>query len=142
MKTETQRLLRLLPQVSPESTCPAAASSEQPTSSTAVKALRVTDLTPPGAYSASNLKWLHTSPICSATAENLLSPRDRNPTQDNLVSSSTESEHDKIEPPAREAPLPLPRGKINAPCLESLLKATESIIGRKAAGGLMDNNCS
>nr|XP_046250025.1 circadian-associated transcriptional repressor [Scatophagus argus] len=109
-----------------------------------VKALRVTDLTPPGAYSASNLKWLHTSPICSPTAEqaqagprHLLSPRDRDLTQDNAVSSSTDS-HTKTD----SVPRGPPPGKINAPCLERLLKSTESIITRKGTGGLMDSSWS
>lgn len=103
-----------------------------------VKALlRVTDLTPPGAYSASNLKWLHTSPICSPTAEHLLAPRDRDLTQDNAVSSSTDG-HAKTE----SVPRGPPPGKINAPCLERLLKSTESIITRKGVGGLMDSSWS
>ncbi|XP_041650934.1 circadian-associated transcriptional repressor [Cheilinus undulatus] len=108
------------------------------------KALRVTDLTPPGAYSASNLKWLHTSPICSPTAEqaqagsrHLQSPRDRDLTQDNAVSSSTDS-HTKTD----SVPRGPPPGKINAPCLERLLKSTESIISRKGTGGLMDSSWS
>eukprot|EP00064_Thunnus_orientalis_P000355 superscaffoldBa00000018_g355 len=108
------------------------------------KALRVTDLTPPGAYSASNLKWLHTSPICSPTAEqtqagprHLLPPRDRDLTQDNAVSSSTDS-HTKTD----SVPRGPPPGKINAPCLERLLKSTESIITRKGTGGLMDSSWS
>lgn len=108
------------------------------------KALRVTDLTPPGAYSASNLKWLHTSPICSPTAEqaqagsrHLLSPRDRDLTQDSAVSSSTDSQTKTDLVPRGPPP-----GKINAPCLERLLKSTESIITRKGTGGLMDNSWS
>ncbi|XP_070829115.1 circadian-associated transcriptional repressor [Chaetodon trifascialis] len=109
-----------------------------------IKALRVTDLTPPGAYSASNLKWLHTSPICSPTAvqpqtgpRHLLSPRVRDLTQDNAVSSSTDS-HTKTD----SVPRGPPPGKINAPCLERLLKSTESIITRKGTGGLMDSSWS
>ncbi|XP_059190266.1 uncharacterized protein LOC131972635 [Centropristis striata] len=107
-----------------------------------VKTLRVTDLTPPGAYSASNMKWLHTSPICSPIAEqaqagprHLLSPRDL--TQDNAVSSSTDS-HTKTD----SVPRGPPPGKINAPCLERLLKSTESIITRKGTGGLTDSSWS
>lgn len=109
-----------------------------------VKALRVTDLTPPGAYSANNLKWLHTSPICAPTAEqaqagprHLLPPRDRDLTQDNSVSSSTDSRSKTDSVPRGPPP-----GKINAPCLERLLKSTESIITRKGAGGLMDSSWS
>ncbi|XP_029992978.1 uncharacterized protein ciartb [Sphaeramia orbicularis] len=108
------------------------------------KALRVTDLTPPGAYSASNLKWLHTSPICSPTAEqtqagprHLLPPRDRDITQDSAVSSSTDSQTKTDSVPRGPPP-----GKINAPCLERLLKSTESIITRKGTGGLMDSSWS
>ncbi|XP_034032338.1 circadian-associated transcriptional repressor [Thalassophryne amazonica] len=108
------------------------------------KALRFTDLTPPGAYSASNLKWLHTSPICSPTADqaqagprHLLPPKDKDVTQDNAVSSSTDS-HTKTHSALRGPPL----GKINAPCLERLLKSTESIISCKGTGGLMDGNWS
>lgn len=109
------------------------------------KALRVTDLTPPGAYSASNLKWLHTSPICSPTAEetqagprHLLPPRDRDLTQDNAVSSSTDSHTNKSD----SVPRGPPPGKINAPCLERLLKSTDSIITRKGTGALTGSSWS
>ncbi|XP_054476409.1 uncharacterized protein LOC129108571 [Anoplopoma fimbria] len=102
----------------------------------------VKTLTPPGAYSASNLKWLHTSPICSPIAgqaqagpRHLLSPRDL--TQDNAVSSTTDS-HSKTD----LVPRGPPPGKINAPCLERLLKSTDSIIIRKGTGGLTDSSCS
>ncbi|AWP08421.1 putative circadian-associated transcriptional repressor-like [Scophthalmus maximus] len=124
----------------------AAAASPVPVSDPTVgaKALRVTDLTPGGAYSSSNLKWLHTSPICSPTAEqaqagprHLLAPRDRDLTQDNAVSSSTDT-HTKTD----SVPRGLPPGKINAPCLERLLKSTESIITRRETGGLMDSSWS
>lgn len=108
------------------------------------KVLRVVDLTPPGAYSASNLKWLHTSPICSATAEqaqavprHLLAPRDKDLTQDNSVSSSTDS-HSKTD----SVPRGPPPGKINAPCLERLLKSTESIISHKGPGSQTDSSWS
>ncbi|XP_075994750.1 uncharacterized protein ciartb [Genypterus blacodes] len=113
------------------------------------KALRVTDLTPPAAaYSASNLKWLHASPICSPTAaaaqaqaqagpRHLPAPRDRDLTQDNAVSSSTDS-HKKTD----SVPRGPPPGKINAPCLERLLKSTESIITRKGTGDMMDSSWS
>ncbi|XP_061577788.1 circadian-associated transcriptional repressor [Cololabis saira] len=113
--------------------------------SAGTKALRVTDLTPPGAHSASNLKWLHTSPICSPVAEqaqagprHLLSPRDMDLTQDSAVSSSTDSQT-KTDSVPRGPP---PPGKINAPCLERLLKSTDSIITRKGTGGLMDSSWS
>ncbi|KAM4618959.1 uncharacterized protein ciartb isoform 1-T2 [Polymixia lowei] len=108
------------------------------------KGLRVTDLTPPGAYSASNLKWLHTSPICSPAAEqaqagprHLLPPRDRELTQDNAVSSSTD-DHSKMNSVPKGPPL----GKINAPCLERLLKSTESIITRKGTGSAVGSSWS
>lgn len=111
------------------------------------KTLSVTDLTPGGAYTANNLKWLHTSPICSPTAEQasaspklLRSPRDRDDrdlTQDNAVSSSTDA-HTKTDTVLRR----LPPGKINAPCLERLLKSTESIITRRETQGLMDSSWS
>ncbi|XP_057693251.1 circadian-associated transcriptional repressor [Corythoichthys intestinalis] len=108
----------------------------------AAKPLRVTDLTPPGAYSASNLKWLHTSPICSPTVEqaqaaprHVSSPRDL--TQDSAVSSSTDSPANRDSVPRGPPP-----GKINAPCLERLLKSTESIISRKGTSSMMDNSWS
>ncbi|XP_051918201.1 circadian-associated transcriptional repressor [Hippocampus zosterae] len=104
------------------------------------KPLRVTDLTPPGPYSASNLKWLHTSPICAPTAEqgqaairHAASPRDL--TQDSAVSSSTDSPANTDS--VSRGP---PPGKINAPCLERLLKSTESIITRKGSSGLTDSS--
>ncbi|XP_029010175.1 circadian-associated transcriptional repressor [Betta splendens] len=116
------------------------------------KALRVTDLTPPGAYSASNLKWLHTSPICSPAAEQApagprrpLSPADEDPTQDNAVSSSTDSRArtDSVpRGPPPPPPPPPPPGKISAPCLERLLRSTESIITRRGTRGLMDSSWS
>lgn len=103
------------------------------------KAMRVSDLTPPGPYSATNLKWLHTSPICSPTAEQaqgtvrnfLTAHRNKDVTQDNSVSSSTDTPHLLTDSmPSRPPP-----GKINAPCLERLLKSTESIISQKGSGG-------
>ncbi|XP_068596028.1 circadian-associated transcriptional repressor [Brachionichthys hirsutus] len=104
-----------------------------------VEAPRAADLTPP----ASNLKWLHTSPSCPPTAEqapagprHLLSHRDL--TQDNVVSSSTDG-HTKTDSVPRGPP---PPGKINAPCLERLLKSTDSIITRMGTGGLMDSSWS
>nr|XP_040024749.1 circadian-associated transcriptional repressor-like [Gasterosteus aculeatus aculeatus]XP_040024750.1 circadian-associated transcriptional repressor-like [Gasterosteus aculeatus aculeatus]XP_040024751.1 circadian-associated transcriptional repressor-like [Gasterosteus aculeatus aculeatus]XP_040024752.1 circadian-associated transcriptional repressor-like [Gasterosteus aculeatus aculeatus]XP_040024753.1 circadian-associated transcriptional repressor-like [Gasterosteus aculeatus aculeatus]XP_04 len=119
----------------PEATSPVSVSSPP----AGVKALRASDPAAPGAYSASNLKWLHTSPICSHTAEragrgHLPSPRD--PTQDSAVSSSTDS-HAKTN----MAPRCPPPGKINAPCLERLLMSTESIVVRKGTG-LTDSSWS
>ncbi|KAL6106719.1 uncharacterized protein ACO6RY_10522 [Pungitius sinensis] len=134
--------------LSPEATSPVSA-SDPPAGG---EAPRVPDPTPPGAYSASNLKWLHTSPVFSPLAQqggpgHLLSPRDL--TQDNAVSSSTDS-HAKTHsaarcpapPPPLPPPPPPPLGKINAPCLERLLMSTESIIVRKGAGGLTDSSWS
>ncbi|KAI4872197.1 hypothetical protein NFI96_031035 [Prochilodus magdalenae] len=108
----------------------------------AAKAMRVSDLTPPAPYSATNLKWLHTSPICSPTAEHaqgtvrnfLTTHRDKDITQDNSVSSST----DMPQPKTDSMPSRPPPGKINAPCLERLLKSTESIINQKGSGGTGD----
>ncbi|XP_039504143.1 uncharacterized protein LOC120460440 [Pimephales promelas] len=102
------------------------------------KAMRVSDLTPPGPYSATNLKWLHTSPICSPTAEQaqgtvrnvLTAHRDSDATQDNSVSSSTDRLCKTESTPSRPPP-----AKINAPCLERLLKSTESIISQKGPVG-------
>ncbi|XP_077567430.1 uncharacterized protein ciartb [Stigmatopora nigra] len=99
-----------------------------PSAATAAKPLRVTDLTPPGSYSANNLKWLHTSPICSPKAA---APPLRDLTQDSAVSSSTDGPAHRDS--ATEAPPP--PAKINAPCLERLLKSTESIICRKGTSG-------
>ncbi|XP_026859049.2 circadian-associated transcriptional repressor [Electrophorus electricus] len=101
------------------------------------KALQVSDLTPPGPYSATNLKWLHTTPICSPTAEQaqgtvrnfLTTHSEEDVTQDNSVSSTMDNPH--MEPVPSQPPL----GKINAPCLERLLKSTESIISQKGSGG-------
>lgn len=109
------------------------------------KVLRGVDLAPPaGAHSAGNLKWLHASPICSATAEQAqavprhpLAPRDKDLTQDNSVSSSTDS-HSQTDPVPRGPP----PGKINAPCLERLLKSTESIINRKGPASRTDSSWS
>lgn len=91
------------------------------------KTLSVTDLTPPGAYSASNMKWLHTSPICSPTAEQSRA-KDRDLTQDSAVSSSTDCPTETKTPAPPRGP---PLGKINAPCLERLLRSTESIITQR-----------
>lgn len=132
------------PKLSPVTTSAAVSPVTMSDPPVGAKALRVTDLTPAGAYSANNLKWLHTSPICSPTAgqaqagpRHLLSPRDRDLTQDNAVSSSTDT-HTKTD----SVPRGLPPGKIIAPCLERLLKSTESIITRKETRGLMDSSWS
>ncbi|KAK2842299.1 hypothetical protein Q5P01_012499 [Channa striata] len=142
--TETEETVSKKPKLSPVTTAAAMSPITVSDPPVGAKALRVTDLTPPGAYSASNLKWLHTSPICSPTAEqaqagprHLLSPRDKDLTQENVVSSSTDS-HTKTD----SVPRGPPPGKINAPCLERLLKSTESIITRKRTGGSMDSSWS
>ncbi|KAL2093231.1 hypothetical protein ACEWY4_010543 [Coilia grayii] len=155
-----------------------------------------------GPYSATSLKWLHTSPICSLTAEQaqggaslrVAAPataaaphHDQDLTQDNAVSSSTDaatppaavvvgngkaggargkSDSGPAGPPLRQAPPPSPSpppppppppplpppasapsarpplGKINAPCLERLLKSTESIITRRGSGGVAGSGWS
>ncbi|KAL4641965.1 circadian-associated transcriptional repressor-like [Arapaima gigas] len=90
----------------------------------------------PGAYSATHTKWLHTSPICSPTVEltlGRLPPCDKDVTQDNAVSSSTDAK------PITLAARP-PLGKINAPCLERLLKSTDSIITCRSTGGSKDSS--
>lgn len=130
--------------LSPVTTSAAASAITTSDAPATAKALRVTDLTPPGAYSANNLKWLHTSPICSPTAEQaqagprpLLTPSDRDLTQDSAVSSSTDS-----QTKTNLVPRGPPPGKINAPCLERLLKSTDSIITRKGTGRLTDSSWS
>lgn len=108
------------------------------TSPVAAKAMRGSDLILPAPYSATNLKWLHTSPICSPTAEqgqrtvrNLLTARrDEDAMQDNSVSSTIDTPELNMNMPCQPPP-----GKISAPCLERLLKSTESIINHKASRG-------
>ncbi|XP_023666955.1 uncharacterized protein ciartb [Paramormyrops kingsleyae] len=92
-------------------------------------------------YSATSLKWLHVSPICSPGLEPGLMGlhqrpprRDDDATQDNAVSSSSDARTES----AGGRP---PQGKINAPCLERLLKSTESIIMSKGAGGSKSGSC-
>ncbi|KAI1904451.1 hypothetical protein AGOR_G00005780 [Albula goreensis] len=100
--------------------CPAT-TAESPVSlhghATGNKALGVSEPTPLGVYSATNLKWLHTSPICSPSVEMAAGrlrrwpvalPGCKDVTQDNAVSSSTDSQL----PPNGQRP---PLGKINAP---------------------------
>ncbi|XP_016115313.1 circadian-associated transcriptional repressor-like [Sinocyclocheilus grahami] len=130
------------PKLSP-STSPLLTGIANPATTSALcmgnKAMRVSDLTPPGPYSATNLKWLHTSPICSLTGEQaqgtvrnfLTAHRDRDATQDNSVSSSTDRLCKTESAPSQPRP-----AKINAPCLERLLKSTESIITQKGPVGL------
>ncbi|XP_059402737.1 circadian-associated transcriptional repressor-like [Carassius carassius] len=130
------------PKLSP-STSPLHTGTANPATTSALcvgnKAMRVSDLTLPRPYSATNLKWLHTSPICSLTAEQaqgtvrnfLTAHRDRDATQDNSVSSSTDHLCQTESAPSQPPP-----AKINAPCLERLLKSTESIITQKGPVGL------
>lgn len=103
-----------------------------------------------GPDSATILKWLHTSPICSpktagqgqptTTATTPLSPLGCGPgaTQDSAVSSSTDvgarsrrSSHRRrdrlLAPPATTAPT----FKLRSPCLERLLRAKGSVVGRR-----------
>ncbi|KAM9496818.1 uncharacterized protein ciartb [Clarias gariepinus] len=103
------------------------------------KAMNATDHMPPAPYSTTHLKWLHTTPICSPTAEqgqrmvrNLLTARrDEDVTQDNSVSSTIDTPELNMD----SVPSQPPPGKISAPCLERLLKSTESIINHKASRG-------
>ncbi|MBN3284605.1 CIART protein, partial [Polyodon spathula] len=83
----------------------------------------------PAAFSAANFEWLHTSPICSSSLRLALGRHRRTPggqdvTQDNMVSSSTDTRTN----PSHCRP---PTGKMNAPCLERLLKSRDSIISDK-----------
>ncbi|KAK2853645.1 hypothetical protein Q5P01_006306 [Channa striata] len=99
------------------------------------------DALPAASYST-HLKWLHTSPICSlkapestlgqptASAPALPARCSQDVTQDNAVSSSTDSHMGpwhrfSANPHLTQRPLPF---KISSPCLERLLKAKESII--------------
>ncbi|XP_070687581.1 circadian-associated transcriptional repressor-like [Pempheris klunzingeri] len=111
------------------------------------------DVEPPLAASRSStrLKWLHTSPICSAkTPESTLAPSaaaaaaasplparcSQEVTQDNAVSSSTDLHTGSprrldVNPRLSRGPPPF---KIRSPCLERLLQAKESIIAPRAVG--------
>ncbi|MBN3271652.1 CIART protein, partial [Polyodon spathula] len=88
----------------------------------------------PAAFSATNFKWLHTSPVCSSSVGPALgrhrtTPGGQDVMQDNMVSSSTDARTN----PSHCRP---PAGKMNAPCLERLLKSRDSIIsgkGKKSA---------
>ncbi|XP_064192029.1 circadian-associated transcriptional repressor-like [Anguilla rostrata] len=118
------------------------------------KAQQASEATAPGAHSATNLKWLHTSPICSPAEEpstraprQRATPRARAVTQDNAVSSSTDPDPEGDPAPNHKAcPLPPqsqpPSGKISAPCLERLLKSTESIVTRRGVGGAVESGWS
>ncbi|XP_071760563.2 uncharacterized protein LOC139915757 isoform X2 [Centroberyx gerrardi] len=121
-------------------------------------ACRAADVPPTGPCSATHLKWLHTSPICSlkmfepppgrpaASASPPPPPAPLPPppparcnlevTQDNAVSSSTDSQSGPLHRPGAhlrltQGPLPF---KISSPCLERLLQAKESIIAPRTMG--------
>ncbi|XP_023674745.1 uncharacterized protein [Paramormyrops kingsleyae] len=84
-------------------------------------------------------KWLHMSPICSPAVESppgRLPSADQDLTQDSAISSSTDIRTD-TPPPGRPPP-----AKINAPCLERLLKSTDSIITCRATGGASESSWS
>ncbi|XP_048113130.1 LOW QUALITY PROTEIN: uncharacterized protein LOC125303414 [Alosa alosa] len=143
------------------------------------RALCVWDLTPPGPYSATNLKWLHTSPICSLTAEHAQGTSLRTTTATAAAAAVPPSQRDQPHAGQRSvlqhgrrqghcrrrqqqqhharqngltvataggaapaAPGRPPLGKINAPCLERLLKATESIITQRGTGGVTGSGWS
>ncbi|XP_039983691.1 circadian-associated transcriptional repressor-like isoform X2 [Xiphias gladius] len=99
---------------------------------------------PPASYSSTHLKWLHTSPLCSlktpgpllAQAPPLPARRSQEVTQDNAVSSSTDSRTGPLRrlsanPRLSQGPLPF---KISSPCLERLLQAKDSIIAPRTMG--------
>lgn len=106
------------------------------------------DVEAAASYSSAHLKWLHTSPICSlktpestlyqsaASASPLPSRCSQEVTQDNAVSSSTDSHtrpRRRLSANARLSQGPLPF-KISSPCLERLLQAKESIIAPRTVG--------
>nr|XP_006629114.2 PREDICTED: circadian-associated transcriptional repressor [Lepisosteus oculatus]XP_015198991.1 PREDICTED: circadian-associated transcriptional repressor [Lepisosteus oculatus] len=127
LKMSPSGMTRNAPKASPTSSCVLPPSH---------KAHRNIELPPSGTTSSTNLKWLHTSPICTPSVEHALgrlghraAARESDVTQDNAVSSSTDGRRP-------------PPGKINAPCLERLLKATESIISHKGTGSAKETGCS
>ncbi|KAI1889547.1 hypothetical protein AGOR_G00163990 [Albula goreensis] len=84
----------------------------------------------PGMHSATSLKWLHTSPICSPTVEpgaslrQRATPGGRGVTQDNSVSSSTDPAPTTPTPPKPPKPappsrLPHPRPRAGRPPAKS-----------------------
>ncbi|KAJ8344501.1 hypothetical protein SKAU_G00318300 [Synaphobranchus kaupii] len=120
--TTPSKRLKLCPAVTAESPVDLAVSAGN-------EAFGASEPVPPGGYSATNLKWLHTPPICSPSAELAPVRRAKAATQDSAVSSST-------DPPPPPGPR-RPPGKIVAPCLERLLRSTESIVTRKSAAGAL-----
>ncbi|XP_058851003.1 circadian-associated transcriptional repressor-like [Acipenser ruthenus] len=94
----------------------------------------------PAAFSATNFKWLHTSPICSSSLGLALGRHRRTPggqdvMQDNMVSSST----DAWTNPSHCRP---PTSKMNAPCLERLLQSRDSIISDKGKRSTTETSSS
>ncbi|KAG7283741.1 hypothetical protein CRUP_034365 [Coryphaenoides rupestris] len=104
-----------------------------------------------GPYSATILKWLHTSPICSpktagqgqpttTTTTTTTPPSGCEPgaTQDSIVSSSTDvSTRGRRSSHRRHgrllAPPLAPPFKLRSPCLERLLQAKGSVMSRRMA---------
>ncbi|KAM4630433.1 uncharacterized protein ACJ7VT_000121 isoform 2-T2 [Polymixia lowei] len=99
-----------------------------------------------GPYYTTHLKWLHASPICflKTSGPTLDRPAASLPltschletTQDNAVSSSTDSQTGPLRHPnsntrPRQGILPF---KISSPCLERLLQAKESLIAPRTVG--------
>ncbi|CAL8244024.1 unnamed protein product [Lota lota] len=106
-------------------------------------------------YSATSLKWLHTSPICSPKTAGQGQPTTTTSssstpsgctlgaTQDNAVSSSSDGGRFRRRPAsvngrhhARQAPLTppaVPPFKLRSPCLERLLQAKDSVVSRRMA---------
>ncbi|KAM6980534.1 circadian-associated transcriptional repressor-like [Aplochiton taeniatus] len=99
---------------------------------------------PATTYSSAHLRWLLPSPISSpktsdqhprkAVSRDPLSRNNLEVTQDNAVSSSTDSQltPSTIHPYHRRGSAPV---KISSPCLERLLHAKESIITPRSLGG-------
>ncbi|KAK0140073.1 Circadian-associated transcriptional repressor [Merluccius polli] len=115
-----------------------------------------TDPASSGPYSATSLKWLHASPICSPKTAGQGQPTatattpsgcDLGATQDNAVSSSTDGAHGGRSRRARQAPPPSAATpfKLRAPCLERLLQAKDSVVSRRTAqeeGGVSGGEAS
>ncbi|XP_032366575.1 circadian-associated transcriptional repressor [Etheostoma spectabile] len=96
---------------------------------------------PPSSDSFPHLKCLHTSAICSlktpesplgqTSASRLPARCSQEVTQDNTVSSSTDSSHSGPLLHLSRGTLPF---KISSPCLERLLRAQESIVAPRTVG--------
>ncbi|XP_035011581.1 circadian-associated transcriptional repressor [Hippoglossus stenolepis] len=99
------------------------------------------DVEPTASFSSSHLTWLHSSPVCSvkpleSTPGPLDPPCSQEVTQDNAVSSSTDSHtgprcRSCTHPRLSQGALPF---KISSPCLERLLQAKDSIIAPRTVG--------